>query len=398
MDRRKKAEDDWRAKLDALGMSEYFELIERDWSSDHGRRARIKCRACEAEFYTWNLREIFRGRQDRLICAECGAASDGENIWERSAECDEAMAYYVAGHTVAETAEKFGVSKDRINGSVKTRGLTNGRKWGEPSDAHIESVRKEAEQRLTERLDSLGFDYLGGYTKQTENVMLKCRACGDTFERTAGFAMRGNLICKKCEHEEALIRQANQRMVHKAEAERKRAEREAARVAKSLEPSAYQQSRMALLDDTHTCKVCGKEYTLREYMESTGSMYYRDSGYCSAECRDAHLKERAKIYHRGRRDSHRHRAVKYGCVYDSSVTLAKLIKRDGLRCALCGKMCDPNDHSWSKYSGPMYPSIDHIVPMSKGGGHVWGNVQVAHIICNSEKGACNYECKTERQV
>lgn len=37
-------------------------------------------------------------------------------------------------------------------------------------------------------------------------------------------------------------------------------------------------------------------------------------------------------------------------------------------------------------SGPMYPSIDHIVPMSKGGGHVWENVQVAHIICNTEKG------------
>jgi 5-methylcytosine-specific restriction endonuclease McrA len=49
-------------------------------------------------------------------------------------------------------------------------------------------------------------------------------------------------------------------------------------------------------------------------------------------------------------------------------------------------MCDWNDHSWSEYSGPLYPSIDHIVPMSKGGDHVWNNVQVAHIICNSYKG------------
>ena len=297
------------------------------------------------------------------------------------------MAYYVAGHTVAETAEKFGVSKARINGSVKTRGLTNGRKWGEIGDEQRERQRYEAEQRLIERLDLLGFDYLGGYTKQTENVALKCRACGDTFERTANFAMRGNLICKKCEHEKALTRQAKQRMVRKAEAERKHAEREAARVAKSFEPSAYQLSRMLLLDDAHVCKVCGKEYTLREYMESTGSKYYRDSGYCSAECRDAHTKERAKISRKGRRDSHRHRARKYGCAYDPSVTLAKLIKRDGLRCALCGEMCDPNDRSWSRYNGPMYPSIDHIIPMSKGGGHVWNNVQVAHIICNSEKGA-----------
>ena len=37
------------------------------------------------------------------------------------------------------------------------------------------------------------------------------------------------------------------------------------------------------------------------------------------------------------------------------------------------------------WSGPMYPSIDHIIPMSKGGGHIWSNVQVAHIICNSIK-------------
>ena len=386
MDRHQKAEADWRAKLDALGMSESFELIKRDWSSDHGRRARIKCRACGAEFYTWNLRELFRGRQDHLICAECGAASDGANIWERSAECDDAMAYYVAGHTVAETAEKFVVSKARINGSVKTRGLTNGRQWGEISDEQRERQRYEAEQRLIERLDVLGFDYLGGYTNKTGNVALKCRACGDTFERTADFAMRGNLICKKCEHEKAQIRQVQQRILRKAEAERKRAEREAARVAKSLKPSAYQLSRMLLLDDAHICKVCGKEYTLREYMESTGSRYYRDSGYCSAECRDAHTKERNKISRKGRRDSHRHRAVKFGCTYDSSVTLPKLIKRKGLRCAICGEMCDPNDHTWG-YTGPQSPSIDHIIPMSKGGGHVWGNVQVAHIICNSEKGA-----------
>ena len=310
-----------------------------------------------------------------------------KSAWVNSPQADAVAEYYVQGHTVAETAERFGISKSQVNNLAKTRRLTNGRKWGELSGAYIESVRKESEQRLIERLDLLGFDYLGGYTNKTGSVTLKCKTCGDEFERTADFAMRGNLICKKCEHEKALIRQAKQRAVRKAEAERKRAEREAARVAKSFEPSAYQLSRMLLLDDVHVCKVCGRDYTLRKYMESTGSRYYRDSGYCSAECRDAHTKERAKISHKGRRDSHRHRAVKYGCAYDSSVTLTKLIKRDGLRCAICGEMCDLNDHSWSEYSGPTYPSIDHIVPMSKGGGHVWGNVQVAHIICNSEKGA-----------
>ena len=40
----------------------------------------------------------------------------------------------------------------------------------------------------------------------------------------------------------------------------------------------------------------------------------------------------------------------------------------------------------TEYSGPLSPSIDHIIPMAKKGGHVWNNVQIAHIICNSEKG------------
>ena len=384
--RRQRAEAAWRERFENLGLSEWFDLIRRDWDSDKGKRVIIKCRTCGAEFATWALSEVFRGRQSHLLCPDCGTASNGVGVWERSSQCDDAMAYYVQGHTVTETAVKFGVSKCQINNAVKVRRLTNGRDWRETRGESRERLRKEAEQRLIERLDLLGFDYIGGYTSGDGTATIKCRVCGDVFERTVDFVKRGNLICKKCEHEKAQIRRAEQCIVRKAEAERKRAEREAARVAKSFEPSAYQLSRMLLLDDAHVCKVCGKEYTLREYMESTGSKYYRDSGYCSAECRDAYNKERAKINRKGRRDSHRHRAVKYGCAYDPSVTLAKLINRDGLRCAICGEMCDRNDHSWSRYSGPMYPSIDHIVPMSKGGGHVWGNVQVAHIICNSEKG------------
>ncbi|HAV26786.1 MAG TPA: hypothetical protein DCX23_00460 [Lachnospiraceae bacterium] len=385
----------YREKFKELGLSEQFEFVGRDYSSYKGRKVIVRCKTCGTEFYTWGFNEMLKGRQSHLLCIECGAASDGADVWERSPRCDEAMAHYADGHTVRQTAEKFGVPESQINNSVKKRGLTNGRQWGEISDEQRERQRYEAEQRLIERLDVLGFDYIGGYTTSDESVMIKCRSCGDVFERTVGFIKTGNLICKKCEHEKTLIRQAEQRMVRKAEAERKKAERKMARAAK---PSAYQLSQMALLDDTHTCKVCGKEYTLREYMESTGSRYYRDSGYCSADCRDAYNKECAKISHKGRRDSHRYRAVKYGCAYDSSVTLAKLIKRNGLRCAICGEMCDPKDHSWSQYSGPMYPSIDHIVPMSKGGGHVWNNVQVAHIICNSEKGACDYESKTGEKI
>jgi 5-methylcytosine-specific restriction endonuclease McrA len=33
----------------------------------------------------------------------------------------------------------------------------------------------------------------------------------------------------------------------------------------------------------------------------------------------------------------------------------------------------------------LYPSIDHIVPLAKGGNHTWNNVQLAHHYCNTLK-------------
>jgi len=386
MGRREQGNALYAEKFVSFGLDEKFEYIGREWSLPHDKRFWSRCKSCGAEFLSWN--EVFKGRQSRLICSECGEVSDGSCVWERSPQCAEAMAFYVEGHSVAETAERFGVTKSQINNAVKKRGLSNGRIWS----AVEENLRRseEAEQRLIEQVNSLGFDYIGGYTRQTGTVTIKCRACGDVFERTASFAKNGNLICKKCEHEKALIRQAERREVQRIESERLRAERKALKEAERLGKNSiglpdYKIKCLAKLDDVSVCKVCGKEYALREYVESTGTKYYRNSGYCSAKCRDASLKERAKLSHKGRRDNHRHRAAKYGCEYDPSVTLKRLIKRDGLRCAICGEMCDQNDHSWSEYSGPMYPSIDHIVPMSKGGGHTWSNVQVAHIICNSHK-------------
>ena len=122
-------------------------------------------------------------------------------------------------------------------------------------------------------------------------------------------------------------------------------------------------------------------------MQSVGVTYFSNAGYCSKECKRKIENRLSKASKRanGISGNHRHRARKYGCAYDSSVTLPKLIKFKGLRCGICGGMCDPNDHAWTEYMGPMSPTIDHIIPMSKGGGHTWDNVQVAHAICNSYK-------------
>ena len=174
-------------------------------------------------------------------------------------------------------------------------------------------------------------------------------------------------------------------MQARADAEKKRAEKEENKLRAEAEKA---EALFYLMNDkTHVCSVCGKHFSRAEFMESKGlKLIPTNPKYCSKECSRKAMNMAKKNTPSGRTGNYYVRARKYGCEYVAGITLKKLIKRDGLRCAICGEMCDPDDRSWSEYSGPTYPSIDHIIPMSKGGGHTWDNVQVAHIICNSEKG------------
>ncbi|MEV7840190.1 HNH endonuclease [Streptomyces albidoflavus] len=56
--------------------------------------------------------------------------------------------------------------------------------------------------------------------------------------------------------------------------------------------------------------------------------------------------------------------------------------RNGWTCQLCHEPIDP-DVAWPD---PMSPSIDHVIPLARGGEHSMGNVQSAHLGCNSSKG------------
>lgn len=61
---------------------------------------------------------------------------------------------------------------------------------------------------------------------------------------------------------------------------------------------------------------------------------------------------------------------------------AAIHERDGWTCQLCDQ---PVDRELS-YPDPMSVSLDHVVPMSKGGPHTPGNTQCSHLRCNMSKG------------
>ena len=302
----------------------------------------------------------------------------------------DAMVYYQAGHSVKETASQFGLTSVQVNNFVKYYGLTNGRKFRE---ARVEDQKKEAEQRLAKHLTEIGFDYVGGYSDKKGYVTIKCKTCGAEYKRTVDYIRRGKnkVICIECQKAETLKRREDQRKVAVQEAEVRKTERE---WYKATHPpklkNSYTEQHEAFLGREGICEICGKPYTVREYVESCGIKYAVDNGVCSLECRKEKLRRakriRRRVHKEKRTENHCRRARKHGAAYDTSITLKKLIVVKGLRCAICGGMCDLNDHSWTDYAGPTYPSIDHIIPMSKGGSHTWDNVQVAHIICNSRKG------------
>jgi len=104
---------------------------------------------------------------------------------------------------------------------------------------------------------------------------------------------------------------------------------------------------------------------------------------CSAACRDA---RQARRYHENPKyrdgilaGGHMRRAHKLGLNSSRDVNLTYLIERDGGRCGLCHKLVRDK-------KGPMRPSIDHIIPLSRGGTNTLDNVHLAHYRCNLSKG------------
>lgn len=63
-------------------------------------------------------------------------------------------------------------------------------------------------------------------------------------------------------------------------------------------------------------------------------------------------------------------------------TKAEIYDRDKGRCALCGKRVK---RKASRAGDPKGPTIDHILPVSKGGHDSKANVQLAHMSCNAAK-------------
>lgn len=103
--------------------------------------------------------------------------------------------------------------------------------------------------------------------------------------------------------------------------------------------------------------------------------------YCSKICESKSCHLRHDVIRRARKKE---------VVIDKDISLQKVCEIDNCICYLCGLPINWNDYTITngkRFASRMYPSIDHVVPLTEGGTHSWSNVRLAHFSCNASKGA-----------
>jgi len=136
----------------------------------------------------------------------------------------------------------------------------------------------------------------------------------------------------------------------------------AARMGKLLRGKKYSQYRRTTTYEV-TCVECGQGFTA--------------------------VQKTKVICHTCQRRKHGHgkpekRAKRKGVPYVYGIKPERVFERDHWRCQLCG--CKTPRRLRGK-NQPTSPEVDHIIPIARGGGHTWNNVQCACRKCNIDKRA-----------
>lgn len=128
---------------------------------------------------------------------------------------------------------------------------------------------------------------------------------------------------------------------------------------------------------TLRCPVCGIEFEASRMKQRS----------CSNDCAQKYFKKHLRVAipepwnERRKANYHKRRALKRKLPADN-IRPRDVYERDGWICQIC---YEPVDAS-VKWPDPKSPSLDHTIPLSKGGHHVWENVALAHLDCNVRKG------------
>ena len=265
-----------------------------------------------------------------------------------------------------EIADIIGRTKQEVRGYCSRNNLIGFRAndyYGNQGD------REKEFKELFERLYT-DYEYHSGFINRDSMFKCKCKKCGHTQERMAYYVQPSkadyNIVCEGCNE----IKKLKQSLVDLLVRRHNDLIREHNRTIRENELEEQMKIREKLLAN-HVCYECGIVFKA----SSLGNKY------CSIECSN---KRKNRI-----KEINRRTKLKENGSVDWSISLNKLIKRDINICHICGSKCNKNDYAIDTNGhfivGANYPSIDHVLPVSKGGTHTWGNIKLAHHYCNTIK-------------
>ena len=104
------------------------------------------------------------------------------------------------------------------------------------------------------------------------------------------------------------------------------------------------------------------------------SMHYKQWARAEGLVKPEPWDDRRKANH------HRRRAQKMA-LPSEVVVPSKVYVRDRWKCGICGNAVD-KEVTWPD---PLSPSLDHVIPLARGGHHTYANTQLAHLVCNIRK-------------
>lgn len=143
--------------------------------------------------------------------------------------------------------------------------------------------------------------------------------------------------------------------------------------ARAKRDGRHQQWRTASLERQRasktekTCPYCARAFlTARPGTQIT----------CGApKCKRAHHAVRMREHMKLRRERERVAPA-------APFTAATVFERDRWVCGICGKPVDPE----LMHPDPGSASVDHVIPLSRGGKHTLANARCAHLRCNQRRG------------
>lgn len=242
-------------------------------------------------------------------------------------------------------AKELGVKRSVIANRCRKWNLTGERDHQQSNGVEVFEYLKQA-----------NLEYVSGDINTKANVIVKELKCGHVHQvnmRTVYQKLKGykgiTLSCPVCAE-----------IAKKQKEDAAALERFQREWAREHKPERFRQLRMK------TCKRCGNVFI--------GSTLYCSNA-CMKRMMDSNKEARRRIRMRKQ-------------MVDKDISLEVLYKRDNGKCYLCGKICDWNDiteKDGTLIAGATYPSIDHVVPLSKGGKHSWDNVRLACRECNGKK-------------